>query len=160
MKPSPRWAFEAYQRIRCQLPELVSEPVRPQQIPSLEVICDRFDGFIFDAFRVLAQCGQLCLTCGSRAVPRSAVEGQALFSAFQRRLSSPTGAGAEIPQPRLSNHTRAINFQSHAGERSSRIRTGTHMGHYGAYIGARRPTALPRFYHWRPKGKSQSRKTP
>ncbi|MFP3978943.1 HAD-IIA family hydrolase [Marinobacter sp. KMM 10035] len=100
MTPSPRWAFEAYQRIRFRLPELVSESVTPQQVPSLEAISDRFDGFIFDAFGVL--------NAGNNALPTAVARFQDLQSKGKHCLVLSNAASA--PQQELVRKYRNLGF--------------------------------------------------
>lgn len=104
MKPSPRWAFEAYQRIRCRLPELLPEllpePVKPQQVPSLEAICDRFDGFIFDAFGVL--------NAGNCALPTAVARFHELQSMGKHCLV--LSNAASVPQQELVRKYRNLGF--------------------------------------------------
>ncbi|MFP3978975.1 hypothetical protein [Marinobacter sp. KMM 10035] len=100
MKPSPHWAFEAYQRIRFRLPELVSETVTPQQVPSLEAISDRFDGFIFDAFGVL--------NAGNNALPTAVARFHDLQSMGKHCLVLSNAASA--PQKELVRKYRNLGF--------------------------------------------------
>ncbi|WP_323752712.1 HAD-IIA family hydrolase [Marinobacter sp.] len=100
MTPSTLWAFEAYQRIRSRLPKPVATTVRPQRVPSLAAITDRFDGFIFDAFGVL--------NAGNIALPTAVARLHDLQSMGKHCLVLSNAASA--PQQELVQKYRNLGF--------------------------------------------------
>ena len=61
--PTPDWAFQQYQRIRCWLPDGLPTDQRPdpQLLDNLLPLANQFQVFVFDAFGVL--------NAGPRAFP-------------------------------------------------------------------------------------------